>query len=101
MVSFYEKKVAKQIIAGDFNADFQSRVIKFWVKDIKFQSVFKPEVCTICPTKNPLCYRDQHLDYQIDNVLYKGFEKATGKLIFNKSKQFISDHFGQIVDFKN
>jgi exonuclease III len=98
IIDSYREKGIKQIIAGDFNANYQSKVIQSWVKEINFIPVFTKNLCTVCPTKNPLCYRDQNQDYQIDNVLTHDFKKAKGRLIFNQPNQFISDHYGQLVN---
>ncbi|MFC1711788.1 endonuclease/exonuclease/phosphatase family protein [Patescibacteria group bacterium] len=89
-----------QIIAGDFNANFQGKTIQNWLTSIKFTSAFKPEQCTVCPNKNPLCYRDQHKEYQIDNILCKNCKFLNTRLVFNKKGQFISDHFGQVASLE-
>jgi exonuclease III len=97
LVEKRKKKTDLQIIAGDFNASFASKTIKNWVKGLGLKTAFKPNVCTICPEKNPFCNRDQKKDYQIDNVLYKKGKLKKAKLLFNKKGEFISDHFGMLV----
>ncbi|MFC1727610.1 hypothetical protein ACFL0Y_03755, partial [Patescibacteria group bacterium] len=87
-------------IAGDFNADFRSTVIKDWLKMTGLKPIFSQGYCTVCPTKNPLCHRDQEKDFQIDNVLVKGFKKLSGKLVFNRKGEYLSDHFGQLVEIE-
>ncbi len=92
-----EKDTDWQVVAGDFNADFSHAVIQNWVKGLDFRPVFAPKYLTVCPTKNPLCHRDQKKDFQIDNVLSRHFSKAKGRLVFNRPHQYLSDHYGQLV----
>ena len=93
-------QLKKEIISGDFNADFKSQTIQKWLKEVDFEPVFKKEEITVSPKKNPLCHRDQFKGYQIDNVLTFGFEKTKGKLIFNQKGKFLSDHYGQLVEME-
>lgn len=97
IIGKYKHCCVKQVIAGDFNANFQGVVIQKWLKSIGFKPIFLGKYCTVCPTANPLCYRDQSRDYQIDNILTSGFTKLKGTLVFNQAKNFISDHYGMLA----
>ena len=94
----YQNQQMVKIVAGDFNANFSSKTIQQWLKKINFSPAFLAEACTVCPTTNPLCYRDQHQDYQIDNILYAGAKLSQAQLVFNQKGQFISDHLGLLVE---
>ena len=93
-------KLHREIVAGDFNANFQGKTVQNWLRRVGFTPVFDKGKCTVCPGKNPLCHRDQLKDYQIDNVLTHGFKKVSGKLVFNRAGQYVSDHYGQLVELE-
>jgi len=96
----YKKGFDIRLITGDFNADFNDQTLQAWLRRINFQAAFGKKVCTVCPSRNPLCHRDQKKDFLIDNILSQGGQKISPRLLFNRKGRFISDHYGQLVEIK-
>jgi endonuclease/exonuclease/phosphatase family metal-dependent hydrolase len=100
LIKKYQKICRWQLIAGDFNISFNHELVREWIKAGGFLVALPPESCTVCPGTNPLCHRSQQKNYQIDNVLCLNCQKISGQLIFNQEGEFISDHYGQLVEVK-
>ena len=100
------------LLAGDFNAKFDSRVIQDWLKAVRAKLAIPLGNPTICPSKNPLSNIDVKQDKQVDNILLVGEGKikqgelefnrvgefVSARMVFCQKGEFASDHFGQLAE---
>lgn len=87
-----------QVVAGDFNANFDSPTMRAWLKQSTLRPVFNNNICTICPSLNPLKHPDQQKDMQVDSILCRGeCVQIKSRLVFDRPGEFVSDHLGLLV----